>query len=290
MIEDRTVQGPDGRTLGFSSFGDLQGKAVVLFHGTPGSRVIGRIWDGFAQEIGCHLVATDRPGFGLSSFQPDRKLIDHASDVAVICDEIGIDRFAVAGVSGGTPYVFACAAELPDRVSAGAVVSGFYGMDDPVVSAELPDEVRTQFEQIRADPEASRPNFEGALALVGAADAKTIMEQATAASPEWVRTLVASDPTIAEVYVEHHREALRPGTDGGVHEMGLNTRPWEIDFGSVSQEVRLWHGGKDPVPRSHIDAVAAALPRASVEWREDCGHIDCALLMPGILRWLVTTL
>lgn len=289
MNEDGTITVADGRTVGYSSFGDVDGAPVILFHGTPGSRVIGRIWDGLANDIGCHLIATDRPGYGLSSFQEGRTLSDHTQDVVAICDELGIDRFAVAGVSGGTPYVFACASQLPERVTAGAVVSGFYGLDGPVDSSELPELVRTQFEQIREDPELSRANFDGATAMIGAADPQTIMLQITAESPEWVRSLVESDPLIGEVYVEHHREAMRPGTDGGVHEMGLNTRPWGIDFSSVGQEIRLWHGGKDPVPRSHIDAVAAALPKSKVSWHEDCGHVDCALLMPDILRWLITT-
>jgi pimeloyl-ACP methyl ester carboxylesterase len=43
-------------------------------------------------------------------------------------DDLGVDRFAVIGVSDDGPYALACGAFLPDRVVAvisGAVSSGF---------------------------------------------------------------------------------------------------------------------------------------------------------------------
>jgi pimeloyl-ACP methyl ester carboxylesterase len=40
--------------------------------------------------------------------------------VRAICAELGIDRMATWGHSGGGPYVLACAALLPDLVTAAA--------------------------------------------------------------------------------------------------------------------------------------------------------------------------
>ncbi len=287
--EDLSITHDDGRVVGFAEYGHPDGFPTVFFHGTPGSRIGGRLCHRWAEEAGCRLIALDRPGFGESSFQEGRKMTDHVGDVTAVCDKIGVGRFAVAGASGGTPYVFACAAALPERVTAGAIVSGFFGMDPPVDPAELAPEVRAQFEQYREDPEASRPTYDGSVAMFRTIEPQAFMTQAMAESPEWIRELVASDHWYAEAFIAHHIEGLKSGSDGGVQEIGLNVGPWGIDLGSVTQEIRMWHGGKDPVPRSHLDAVAAELRSASVSWHDDCGHLDCVFLMPEVFAWLAST-
>ena len=42
----------------------------------------------------------------------------------MVADELGGDRFGVIGLSGGGPYVLACAEAFPDRVVAGIVLGG----------------------------------------------------------------------------------------------------------------------------------------------------------------------
>jgi pimeloyl-ACP methyl ester carboxylesterase len=37
-------------------------------------------------------------------------MADTADDVAAIADELGVDRFALWGTSGGSPHALACAA------------------------------------------------------------------------------------------------------------------------------------------------------------------------------------
>src|SRR5712692_6626782 len=45
---------------------------------------------------------------------------DCAGDARVICQALGVDRLAMWGLSGGGPHVLACAALLPDLVTAAA--------------------------------------------------------------------------------------------------------------------------------------------------------------------------
>ena len=47
-------------------------------------------------------------------------MADCAADVRAICAELGIGRLAMWGISGGGPHVLACAALLPDLVTAAA--------------------------------------------------------------------------------------------------------------------------------------------------------------------------
>ena len=77
------------------------------------------------------VISPDRPGFGMSTFQPYRRLIDWADDVAVLADAVGADQFLVAGFSGGGPHALAVAHGLPDRVRAVAVIGGAGPIDAP---------------------------------------------------------------------------------------------------------------------------------------------------------------
>jgi pimeloyl-ACP methyl ester carboxylesterase len=118
-------------------YGDPNGTPMLGFHGTPGSRFMLRLADGAAAELGIRLIAPERPGFGLSTFQKGRSLAGWARDVEAFTRALGVERFAVAGVSGGGPYAAACAAMLPDRVTAVGLVSPI----GPMAGAEKPDSV-----------------------------------------------------------------------------------------------------------------------------------------------------
>src|ERR1700739_4065462 len=80
---------------------------------------------------GLRLISYDRPGYGGSSPQPGRTVADCAGDVRTICAELGIDRLAMWGISGGGPHVLACAALLPDLAVSVASLASLapYGVD-----------------------------------------------------------------------------------------------------------------------------------------------------------------
>ena len=52
-------------------------------------------------NLGVRLIGADRPGYGLSSSHPERTLLTAADDTAALADDLGLDRFAAAGWSGG---------------------------------------------------------------------------------------------------------------------------------------------------------------------------------------------
>ncbi len=99
--EDLTL--PDGRMLGYAEYGAPDGLPLIGFHGTPGSRFMFRLAHRHAAELGLRLLAPERPGFGLSAFHRGHTLSTYAADIAAFADALGVERFAVAGVSGGAP-------------------------------------------------------------------------------------------------------------------------------------------------------------------------------------------
>ncbi len=61
---------PDGRRLGYAEYGDPDGKPVILLHGNPNSRLLYGLMPDCPFRPGLHLIAPDRPGYGLSDFYP----------------------------------------------------------------------------------------------------------------------------------------------------------------------------------------------------------------------------
>jgi pimeloyl-ACP methyl ester carboxylesterase len=110
--------------LCYAEYGDTRGTPAFYFHGFPGSRVEAQVVVSIGAQRGVRLLAVDRPGFGRSDFQPGRTIADWPQDVRALADALGLDRFAVLGVSGGAPYALACARDLGDRLTAVGVASG----------------------------------------------------------------------------------------------------------------------------------------------------------------------
>ncbi|KYK57205.1 hypothetical protein DCS_04212 [Drechmeria coniospora] len=111
--DSQTFRLPDGRLLGFAEYGCPDGKPLLYFHGYPSSRFEAKPVDDLARKMGVRFISLERPGFGLSSPQPHRRLLDWPVDVERFAKDKGLDRFAVMGLSGGGPYALACAYALP---------------------------------------------------------------------------------------------------------------------------------------------------------------------------------
>ena len=90
-----TVTLSDGRKLGYAQYGDLMGKPIFVFHGTPGSRIDGAFFHDKALNTGARIICVDRPGIGWSSPHPNRKLMDHVDDVQQLAQSLGLREYAV---------------------------------------------------------------------------------------------------------------------------------------------------------------------------------------------------
>src|SRR5690242_9051910 len=122
---------PDGRRLAYAEHGDPSGQPVLMFHGSPGSRVQSHPDVSIARELGLRVLTVDRPGYGLSDRHPGRALLDWPADVEALADALGLGRFPIIGVSGGGPHAAACAFRLPHRVTRLALASSAGPFDVP---------------------------------------------------------------------------------------------------------------------------------------------------------------
>ncbi|MBN9634298.1 MAG: alpha/beta fold hydrolase, partial [Actinobacteria bacterium] len=115
----------EGRQISFAEFGNPQGRAVFWLHGTPGARrQIPTEARSFAARKNIRLIGIDRPGIGSSTPYQYENVLGFTDDLRTVADTLGINRFAVIGLSGGGPYTLATAAAMPDRVVLAAVLGG----------------------------------------------------------------------------------------------------------------------------------------------------------------------
>src|SRR3954451_9020703 len=113
----------DGRDLEYVELGDPQGQAVIHLHGMPNTAGSAVFWDDAARRHQVRLVAVSRPGYGASTTTAPG-LASVGRDVAQLAVGLGIEDFAVVGVSGGGPYALAVATQAPSRVRAVLVAAG----------------------------------------------------------------------------------------------------------------------------------------------------------------------
>lgn len=261
-----TVTLRDGRTLAYAEYGHARGVPAFYFHGTPGGRLEGRHLDQAARLYNVRLIAVDRPGYGRSDFKRDRQLTDWPDDVADLADALALDRFAVVGLSGGGPHAQACAAAMPDRVSAAAIVSG---AGSPESALDGRGRVARMF--IRAML-ALTPIFAWWVALWAAFWAPRARQWMM---PRSVDRVVMRRREVREAFAEEVRDALRPGGRAMAQDLVLFSRPWGFapaDAGAVP--VLLWHGDHDKIVPVRIGRYfAREIPGCRATFVEDGGHM-----------------
>jgi pimeloyl-ACP methyl ester carboxylesterase len=205
-------------------------------------------------------LLVQRPGFGASDPQAGRSVHDFAGDVEQLADALGLERFAVAGVSAGGPYAVACAHALPDRVVAAAAVSSLSPLCAPAQVPGLPARVRVPLRAIARWPRATARLGDAAVALVERHPRSLRRVMALGAPPADRRHL--ADAGTSRAAAAAFLAAARGGVSGLVADHLVTSRPWGFELGDVRGQVHVWHGMADAfVPVEHALQLVAALPR-----------------------------
>jgi pimeloyl-ACP methyl ester carboxylesterase len=277
-LQDATITLPGDRRLAYTEWGVPDGKPVLYFHGTPGSR----LWcpdEAVTAAAGVRLVAPDRPGFGRSDPQAGRTFADWPRDVEALADALGIASFAVVGISGGGAYAAACAALIPERLTGVAVVSCRALTQDnwaerPAAIEEWSGQERALFELTQDDPAAAANLAVTQFAEdVGPLDEFPALIHHMLEGAEGDRWFF-EDPARTAVFDANLREAWRQGLDALKWELIDVYQPWGFRMADISIPVTIWHGSQDPrVRQDHIDFQARTIPRCSVVVWPDSGHL-----------------
>jgi pimeloyl-ACP methyl ester carboxylesterase len=231
----------DGRALAYEQYGDPLGFPVLSFHGGLSSRLDAAPAHSAALAKGVRLIAPDRPGIGLSAYQPGRRLTDWPADISELTTALGIDRFAVMGWSAGGPYAAACAARLHGRVTAAALLSSSVPLDLYGTKRGLTVEDRVLVALARHAPWLASAIMEAS--IVNAGNAR-LLRALVRSFPPSDRTILSEwgPPDQALAFV---REAVRQGTAGCVHDYRIFGDPWGFSLEEIRVPVQIWEGAED---------------------------------------------
>jgi len=287
-----TIDLPDGRSLDLEVSGPEAGIPLVFHHGTPGSGRQFRAIQRSAHNRGLRLVTFSRAGYGASTRQPGRRVVDAAADVAAVLEHLAAPRCLVAGWSGGGPHALATGARLPEQVAGILCIAGVapYDADGLSFLDGMGEQNIDEFALALKGEEAMRPSFEAEAAGLRDTDAAGLIQGMATLLPDVDRAALTAE--FGEDMAANLGEGLRAGVDGWVDDDLAFVAPWGFSLAEIVAPTFVWQGTEDlMVPFAHGQWLASHIPGASARLRPGEGHLSLAL--GGLDRMfddLVTTL
>jgi pimeloyl-ACP methyl ester carboxylesterase len=276
-MTSHTITLPDGRLLGYARYGPSAGRPVLYFHGTPSSRLellllhhYGVDLEALLGEAGLQLLAVDRPGMGLSTFNPQGDFLSFAADTGELMNQLSIASCPVLCWSGGGPFALATAYAHPQRISSVTIICGFTRRFDEEVVRVMNTNV-WYFRAAKYIPAVLRSG----LFVVSRRRVNSTVPQKVTGLPyvdfQYMKRLrdlrVLSRLTL--------KEACRVSTRGAVHEARTYFQEFGFPLEAIQQPVHYWWGTKDKsVIELHAQAVEQRVPGARMHYRPGEGHLS----------------
>ena len=283
-VGDHLLELPEGRTMGFTIYGDPAGFPVLNCHGGLVSGHDVGPADELARSMNVCIISPDRPGI----HRTDR-LVGHGllpwvhSDLVPLLDHLTVSKIGVMGWSEGGQYALAAAFGLVGRVTKCAVIAGCPPLDDPATFRELNKLDRTLAVLARRAPRAVRMVAAGNR-LLAKHFPKRLLKVSLRGQPDAevasVRELGMWFPTVLG---EGAANSL-----GVVDEYRALVAPWRFAPQDVTSPVRVYQGTADPlVPESWGQLLADRIPGSSLALFPGEGHFLALTRREDVLRWLV---
>jgi pimeloyl-ACP methyl ester carboxylesterase len=266
---------PDGRLLGYNEYGATNSRPMLYFHGTPGARNEWDLWGGeaLAQKFDLHVITLDRPGIGLSSFQPGRRIDDWVADVTSLADGLGLECFIVLGYSAGGPYVAACALKIPERITSVGIVSGMGPHNVPDLVDGINPYSLLFIKLARDNPMLSKWMLI-LLKFMNHYMSHVFTSLAMSKLPESDKRALAN-AKVQRICRQVTLESMRNGPHGVQVDTALIANPWGFCPQKIDTLVHLWYGESDiTVPSTMGRYLAATFAKCSATFYPGEGHLS----------------
>jgi len=274
MASAHIVELPDGRQLGYAEIGDPEGYPVFIFHGTPGSRLSQTESSPIALIPGLRVITTDRPGYGLSDPYPTRTLLDWPDDIAALADHLNLDRFAVAGGSGGGPHALACAYKIPERVSIAIVYSSPAPANFSGATKKLSLANRMSVWISRYAPwlrQRLMNSYKNIFLKNPDGYIDALAAQMSAYDQE-----ILKRPEVRKRIKEELCEAYRQGVQAHIIDSRLimTSQGWGFDLAKITVPTHIWYGEEDRlITKAMAEYLIQTIPTARAHLLPDKGHL-----------------
>ncbi len=288
-----TVSLLDGRSIAYLDGGNPLGFPVFGLHGTPGCRLSRWPDDNVYREAGVRYITTDRAGYGQSSRNRGRAVVDDATDLLAVADALSIDQFSVVGGSGGGPHALACAAVLKGRVVKVACQSsiaplGKDGMNRSEWVAGMTETIAAELTWAEAGEETLAQQMKVQ---------QQVMEAALISNPSMMFGEGMSEkdvafmlrPKVVETFRRIVVEQARHGVWGSVDDALAFAQPWGFELTDIQIPVLITHGAFDTsAPLAHGLWLVEHIPSAEIDISETGGHMpeEPEIEIAATMSWL----
>ncbi|RFU33256.1 hypothetical protein B7463_g3041, partial [Scytalidium lignicola] len=258
---------PDGRIAEYLVSGDTNGFPLVWIHGTPGAYQPVPSLVAASEKKGVKVITISRAGYGSSSRNKGRSVVDAVADIQAVNEHLGVQRCLVGGWSGGGPHALACAARLPGCVAALSVAGvGPYNVEGlDFLKGQGEDNVEEFNAALKGEEELQkycRAQREQLLQM----DLAGITTALDSLFPEVDKKALATNGAMGQYIGEGFHEALRVSADGWVDDDLAFTKPWGFELSEIKVPVFLYQGTEDKmVPYAHGEWLAKQLPQDKVK-------------------------
>lgn len=280
MIESITI---NNRQIGVCEYGDKKGFPVFYFHGFPGSRLDGNLFefDKIANSLNIRIIALDRPGIGLSDFFKKRKLLDWPKTLSSVAEKLNIKAFSVLGISGGGPYALACAYAIPELIHSVSIVSsmGPYNY------------IETKKDLALFVPKLIKPlRFLIAWGMQRGAikNPEKLVEKICNTLPE-VDLKYLNRQNRTDELLNGFKECFKQGLHGYLKEADIYKNAWGFKISDISSKVHIWHGSQDKnVSHAFANKISSEIRNCKTNIIENEGHFSLTgKYLKNILKELV---
>ena len=261
---------PDKRKLSYIDVGNEKDKVILYFHGVPSAADEWNLWgdEDKIKALGIRLVAIDRPGLGLSTFHPNRRISDWAKDITYFTNILGIEKFSVLGYSGGGPYAAVCGALMPDRVRTVGIVSSVVPFNIENVLEGI-NQWNIQFLKSSIEKPLLFRFLYRQVGLIAKLAPKQYLKKAL----EGLETVDAEVFCIPKVH--NALFSAKGSAKGQQLDTKLIISPWDFDLKDIQIPVYIWHGGKDhnasPAMGRYLEG---QIPNSVMNYIPEEGHIS----------------
>lgn len=277
----------DGRTLHVYDYGDSDGNVLIEHHGTPGSGLAFPRDLELARERGLRSIRYDRAGYGGSTPNPGRSVVDVVADIDDVLDALGIERYVTLGGSGGCPHSFACGARSERCLAAAAIAAPTpYPADGLDWLAGMGEQNIEEFNLALQGPEKLAPYLEHEAAELRKATPEQIKDVMATVLPPVDAAVLTGDR--AKHVKRSSERALAQGIAGWRDDDIAFTKPWGFELAEIGVPTLLWQGLQDKmVPVGHARWLAERIPGVEAHIGEEDGHLSIAVGRLGeIYDWL----
>ncbi|KIM94420.1 hypothetical protein OIDMADRAFT_136295 [Oidiodendron maius Zn] len=272
----------DGRHLSYAQYGSKAPDAhpFIFIHGIPDTRLDACLFpsdQAIAERLNIRWIGIDRPGIGLSTFDPNRTVLGWVDDLKCLIHHLKLNRYRIFSVSGGTGYALACAKLLPrDQLRAVGIGFGVGPLEAGLEGTSLLNRIGFWiwekhpwfFERIfdrYVVPKVQERSPE---------KTEEMIRKQIKYMPKKERQALGNEEAIQGL-VKITKEIYRQGSSKGyVEDSKLSTRHWGFDLKEVNYPgIRLWYGRQDvntPPEMGHF--MAARLPNAVLKVYEGKNH------------------